>query len=125
MQRDMDLVRELLLRLETVELPIGASAVIDFHDPELSFTGKSPDEVKYHFALLKQVGLVLPFDRRDLFQSLSWDGHDFADSVRDPEVWAKAKQGALEAKGFTFDLLRDLVKGLIKKKMEDWTGIPL
>ncbi len=56
---------------------------------------------------------------------LTWKGHDFIDSVRDDEVWAKTKKGAEEARGFTIDLLKDLAKGLVKKKIEEHTGITL
>jgi hypothetical protein len=56
---------------------------------------------------------------------LEWAGHDFLDSVRDPEIWAKTKQGAETAKGFTVDLLKDLAKGLVKKQIEDYTGVKL
>lgn len=53
------------------------------------------------------------------------DGHDFLDSIRDPDVWNKTKKGALAAGGFTLNLLNDLAKGFIKKKIEDSTGIML
>jgi hypothetical protein len=58
-------------------------------------------------------------------ERLSMDGHDFLDSIRDPDVWNKTKKGALAAGGFTLNLLNDLAKGLIKKKIEDSTGIKL
>lgn len=59
------------------------------------------------------------------FRALTWAGHDFIDSVRDPETWAKTKKTAAGAGGFTVDLLKDLAKGLIKKKIEEHTGIKL
>jgi len=60
-----------------------------------------------------------------LFDRLSWAGHDFVDSVRSPEVWAKTKKGAEAAGGFTVDLLKDLAKGFIKKQIEDLTGVKI
>jgi hypothetical protein len=59
------------------------------------------------------------------FQSLTWEGHDFLDSVRDPKIWAKTKSGALAAGGFTVDLLKELAKGFIKKQIEERTGVKL
>lgn len=59
------------------------------------------------------------------FRRLSWAGHDFLESIRSPEVWAKTKAGALAAGGFTVELLGDLAKGFIKKQIEDRTGIKL
>jgi hypothetical protein len=49
----------------------------------------------------------------------------FLDTVRDPEIWKKTKEGAISAKGFTLDLLQDLAKGFIKKQIEERTGITL
>ena len=45
--------------------------------------------------------------------------HDFLDSVRDPETWAKTKKAAAGAGGFTVELLRDLAKGFVKKQIEE------
>ncbi|MFG1375448.1 DUF2513 domain-containing protein [Xanthobacter autotrophicus] len=56
---------------------------------------------------------------------LTWQGHDFIDSVRDPKVWENTKNGATAAGGFTVDLLRDLAKGFIKKQIEEYTGIQI
>jgi hypothetical protein len=53
------------------------------------------------------------------------DGYDFLDSMRNPEIWAETKKGAEEAGGFTFDLIRDLAKGLVKKQIEELTGVKL
>ena len=60
-----------------------------------------------------------------LMNGISWAGHDFIDSVRDPETWKKTKAGAAAAGGFTFDLVKDLAKGLVKKQIEKHTGIEL
>ena len=59
------------------------------------------------------------------FRSLTWAGHDFLDSIRDPIVWSKTKKGAMEAGGFTFDLLKDLAKGFLKKQIEERTEVAL
>jgi len=38
------------------------------------------------------------------FERLSWEGHDYLDAVRDPEIWLKTKQGTEAIGAFTFDL---------------------
>jgi Hypothetical protein (DUF2513) len=55
----------------------------------------------------------------------TWRGHDFIDSVRDPEIWRKTKEGAQAAGGFTIELLRELAKGFIKTQIEKHTGVKL
>jgi hypothetical protein len=56
---------------------------------------------------------------------ITWHGHEFLDSVRDPKIWERAKKGAEGAGGFTVDLLKDLAKGLVKKQIEEYTGVKL
>ncbi len=56
---------------------------------------------------------------------LTWDGHDFLDSIRDPVIWQETKEGVKKAGGFSLELLGDLAKGLLKKKIEDHTGVQL
>lgn len=56
---------------------------------------------------------------------LTWHGHEFLDAIRDPEVWKKTKNGALAAGGFTFDLLKELAKGYLKKQIADRTGVEI
>ena len=102
MKRDMDLVRELLLKLESYPLPPGAMAILDGHEPDMAVEGCSGAEVTYHLDLLREAGLIespgsQPMDGVT-FRRLSWAGHDFLDSVRNPEVWRKTKKGA-EAAG--------------------------
>jgi Hypothetical protein (DUF2513) len=60
-----------------------------------------------------------------VINGLTWAGHDFLDSIRDPKIWEKTKKGAEAAGGFTVDLLKDLAKGLVKKQIEEYTGVKL
>lgn len=52
-------------------------------------------------------------------------GHEFLESVRDPEVWKKTKNGAKKIGSFGIDLLSALAKDLIKKKIRDYTEVEL
>lgn len=133
MKRDMDLIRELLLKLEA--LPIRQGGVVHIalyeNDPEddLRIDGFTFDQIEYHLNLIDQAGLIVGAGNRPmtgiLFKSLSWEGHDFLDSIRDPEVWRKTRNGVKEVGGFTFELVKDLAKGFVKKQIEDRTGIVL
>lgn len=132
MRRDMDLIRELLLKLEALDVPPGSLTTIYPGEPELSVEGFSSDAVSHHLRMLESGGMLegpddgaFSADGALLFWELTWKGRDFIDSVRDPETWAKTKKGALAAGGFTVDLLKDLAKGLIKKQIEERTGIQL
>ncbi|TBW32844.1 DUF2513 domain-containing protein [Siculibacillus lacustris] len=129
MQRDMDLIRELLLKLEALPLPSGANMYLQPEDEEVAVPEHSADQIAYHLDLIQNAGFLEQSRsnpaRGIMFCGLSWAGHDFLDSVRNPETWAKTKKGALAAGGWTADILKDLAKGFIKKQIEEYTGVKL
>lgn len=129
MRRDMDLIRELMLKIE--ELPTAHHSEFRLQpgtDP-MAVSGFSENEIEYHLRLIVEAGLITSrgrFGNGDFrLDRMTFAGHDFVDSVRSPEVWAKTKKGAEAAGGFTVDLLKDLAKGFIKKQIEDLTGVKL
>lgn len=127
MTRDMDLVRELLLAIDRDPVFDGLHQMEpDAPDP-LGITEYTYEQVAYHLTLLIEAGMVVGKSgmRMPIITRLTWQGHDFLDSVRDPEIWAKTKKGALAAGGFTIDLIADLAKGFLKKQIEDRTGVKL
>lgn len=126
MKRDMDLIRDLLLAIEADNRLNGITHL----EPEIGEFGVTESnfyEVAYHLTLLIEAGFIEGRRgmRMPIITRLTWAGHDFADSIRDPEVWAKTKKGAMAAGGFTVELLRDLAKGFIRKKVEEMTGVQL
>lgn len=132
MKRDMDLIREILLEIE------GGKRVYDIRSGEMSralgieeegsLSREEADKWNYHLNLLQESGQV-EFRKTGgggwFVEGITWSGHDFLDSVRDPDVWDRTKAGALKAGGFTVELLKDLAKGFIRKQIEDRTGISL
>ena len=129
MKRDMDLIRELLLHLEAIPMPTDGETAIFPNDDRIAVPGHDPAQVDYHLGLLRSAHFLDESHARPAsginFRGLTWQGHDFLDSVRDPKIWAKTKDGALAAGGFTVDLLKDLAKGLVEKQIEERTGIKL
>jgi Hypothetical protein (DUF2513) len=129
LKRDMDLIRELLLRLEALPIRRGGIVTICPETDELAVPGYDADQIDHHLFLIREADLIRPQEPPTfggvMFSRLSWEGCDFLDSIRDPEVWAKTKKSAEVAGGFTFDLLKDLAKGFIKTKIEEHTGVKL
>ena len=126
MKRDMDLIRELLLKLES--WPVERGDMVPISPGAISTENHSPHEIEYHLTLLKEAGFVdfpQEWQAGFFFRVITWEGHDFLDPVRDPKIWAKTKDGALAAGGFTVDLLKDLAKGFVKKQIEERTGVTL
>jgi hypothetical protein len=129
MQRDMDLIRELLLKLEALLIRPGGTVIITPDGEEIAVPGYNADQIDYHLSQISKAGLIDEGGARPMigigFRCLTPAGHDFLDSVRDPQTWAKTKKAAVGAGGFTVDLLKGLAKGFIKKQIEEKTGIKL
>jgi Hypothetical protein (DUF2513) len=119
MQRDMDLARQLLLHIESDDQYNGSG--YGPVDPE-ELNKKQPSEiVLYHMKLLADAGFVDVVDwladGRPMIRGLTWKGHEFLDTVRDPQIWDKTKRAAKKAGGSTLELLADIAKALIKAEL--------
>ncbi|MCP3655421.1 MAG: DUF2513 domain-containing protein [Herbaspirillum sp.] len=125
----MDLIRELLLKLEAWHMELGDVFSIGPDDPGIAVAGYSDAEIEYHLTLLREKGFInCPGSQPMLgitYAGLTWEGHDFLDAVRSPEIWNKTQDSARAAGGFTVDLLKDLAKGLVKKQIEEYTGVKI
>ena len=101
------------------------SAIVGMDD-EGAMTREEAEHWRYQLKLLDDTGLV-EFRRSSggvwFVNCMSWQGHDFLESVRDPEIWKTTKDVAKKAGGSTFDTLIAIAKGLIKTKIEKHTGI--
>jgi hypothetical protein len=129
MRRDMDLYRQIVLKLEALDLEFGSVVTIDVSDGDLNIEGYTHEEIAYHLDQVIRSGMIddagaSSFDGPG-FRCLTPTGHDFADSVRDDKLWALTKEGALKAGGFTLQLLADLAKGFTRKQIEKHTGIQI
>lgn len=123
----MDVIRTLLLRLEGRYKGIG-TLIFDHGDDELAIEGVDPLGVTYDLGLLAEAGFVkgrVTATGDFMMEGMTWSGHHFLDSVRDDEIWRRTKEGVSLAGGFTFDLVKALAKGFVRKKVEGLTGIDL
>jgi hypothetical protein len=92
MKRDMDLIREILLRAE--ETPAGSRWVAE------SLLGHNTAEVVEHVKLLIDAGYVdgrTVTSEAAMILRITHDGHEFIDASREPTRWEKAKAKALSA----------------------------
>jgi hypothetical protein len=91
MQRNMDLVRTILMRIE--DSPSRGAA-----EP-FGILGFTPEQVDYHAHIMMEDGLiegvgVTNFESKGpeaVPQALTWKGHEFLDLARDQKRWNQAK----------------------------------
>jgi len=117
MNRDMDKVRTLLLALEELENPYFLSM-----DATPLGDIESPQEMVEYLKLLESGGL-LDVSQRSTCR-VSWAGHEFLDSVRDPEIWRQTKDGAAKVGSWSIKLLADLATGFVRAKAVQ-LGLPI
>ena len=98
MKRNMDLIREIMLALESTK-----------GQPDLSTLAGQHGEavVTYHAKLIYQAGLAegicdeqgLDGDDFVILTSLRWTGHDFIEAARNDTLWNEAKAKTKEVVG--------------------------
>ncbi|MBM3113280.1 DUF2513 domain-containing protein [Pseudomonas arcuscaelestis] len=124
MMRDMNLMRLLMLELEKIEIPGGGTVSMSDVGEALPIEGYTADQVRYHFRLIAEdSGWIVGGTKR--FSRITAAGHDFLDAVRDEDIWRMTREGALQVKGFTTDLLIDLAKGYLKNRIRQFTNIEI
>ena len=121
MKRDMDLVRDLLLAIEDG---------LDKLDFKQGLPGKdyTAEQLRHHFQIMTEYGLIKEegtlLGGPVYIEGLTWEGHDFVDTLRDPEIYKHAKSAAATVGGVGFKALVEIGKAVAKQKLQD-LGIPL
>jgi hypothetical protein len=91
MQRNMDLVRTILMRIED-----NASGRAEY---PFGIAGFTPEQVGYHAHIMMEEGLIEGVDVTNSHSkgpeviptTLTWKGHEFLDLARDQKRWNQAK----------------------------------
>jgi hypothetical protein len=124
MKRDMDVVRDVLHQISAAPEKPSSSDLVK---------GKAEDDanrVLYHIELLCNAGFVTGISSSPLnsdykiwsLLDLTWQGHEFADAVRSPEVWRKTKEGVNKVGSWTLDLVVELAKTYAKQVAREKLG---
>ncbi len=90
MKRDLDLIRDMLFTIESINTPDTPVGISDFNP-----LGKSKEELFYHAQLLMDENFIEGvFSDVAMFFSVTRitnNGHDYLDAVRDSSIWNKTK----------------------------------
>jgi hypothetical protein len=124
MKRDLDLIREILLRIEADPKFDGSPNPVDAS--VLGITERPNMEVMYQLAQLIEGGLLAgkilaagttPPVAVVVFK-LTWQGHDYLDSVRDSDIWQKTKTRIGVVASVGFGVVLEVAKAEIMKKLK-------
>lgn len=114
MKRDMDLIRLLLMDLESEE--------------DIDLSGYSDEQIVYHQSLLVDSklceGAVLRDGQEQVVRvditHLNWAGHDFLDAARNERVWRKVKEKMTSVGG---GMTIAIVTQMLKKEVAAQLGL--
>lgn len=89
MKRNADLIRKILLEIESHD---------DLSGPtQLDIEGYTPEQITYHIILLDEAGLIVAYDKSTFggtewsVDRLTWHGHEFLDAAKNDQHWSKVK----------------------------------
>lgn len=120
MKRDMDLIRAMLLEVES--WPPGARVP----STRIVIGPYTEEQIRYHAELLYDAGFIggvvavhrASGERPAIVGRLTWHGHEFVDATRSDIVWAAVKKRAEPVEGSTsMELLAELVSSVSRSMM--------
>ena len=115
MKLDKDLVRNLLLQIEAKPDPIGLI--------EITVAGHPREEVAYHIQILDEAGFIKAEDLSSYdgydwrAERLTFDGHEFLDTVRDAKIWRRTKEIAKSTGVASVKALFEIGKSVAKQSL--------
>lgn len=123
MTRDMELIRTILLKVEADPKFDGS-----YHSAgaaSLGITDHTDEEVLYHLVMLVDAGFLVGNTKMArmgdvVVAKLTWNGHEFLDAIRDPDIWSKTKERAKGVASIGLGLVWELAKAEIKVRL----GLP-
>ena len=121
MKRDMNLVREILLRLEDAPADFDNPVPLTVGEPPLDIPGYTKEQIVYHVRIMAQGDLIqhtgMSGDngtRIARFGGLRWLGHEFLDDVRNPKAWEETKSRMDKLGGASFQVAWELAKAYLR-----------
>ncbi len=117
MKRDMDVVRDLLLRSEAADGSVSINDALETYHVRIMLDARLIEG-----RISEEITSDAP--RNSHIHNLTWAGHDFLDAARDETVWRTAKEKVLKpGVSWTFELLKDVLKALAKQQLSR-VGLP-
>lgn len=118
--RDVDLIRDILGRIESDSQMDGTREFYFNTAEEFGLPDRSSDELVYNFSLLVEAGFVdgeacavLPI----IVRRLTWSGHEFLDSIKDAGIWEKTKERIKGLPGVALAVVAAIAEAELKKHL--------
>jgi hypothetical protein len=117
MQRDMDLIRSILMVM--ADHPDGNAP------HPLKIAGYTDEQIGYHCYLLADAGLIVGIDATNLSSrspyyipsTMRWEGYEFLESSRDPDVWKQAKDVVGKVGGASLNVWTSVLTKIVMQNL--------
>lgn len=117
MKREMELVREILFRLNNHEH--------GYAPDNLEIDGFSSEQIGYHCLLLGEAGLIQATDATTMASRspkaspvrLTWEGHEFIENAQNEKVWGQAKEAVGKVGDASFAVWADVLAQVVKQNL--------
>lgn len=111
MKRDMDVVRDLLLRTEAANGSVSIRDSVETYHVRIMIDGRLVEG-----RISEEITSDAPRD--SYIHNLTWAGHDFLDAARDEGLWQRAREKFLKpATSWTFSILLEWLKAEIRSRI--------
>ena len=116
MERNMELIRKILLKVESNTHQLKGPTLIE---------GFSQALLVYNIKLLAQAGFITPSSLIDAtrgysvnhISGLTWEGHDFLDSIRDDSTWTHVKSKIKDIGSVPLEVVKALAIAYLTNKL--------
>lgn len=117
MKRDMELVRQILLRLNEHEH--------GFAPDELAIEGFTEDQIGYHCLLLDEAGLIQAVDTSTISAlspsahpiRLKWEGHEFIENAQNEKEWNQTKEAVGKLGDVSFSVWASVLSQVVMQNL--------
>lgn len=117
MKRDMDLIRQILIKMEDHEH--------GYVFQNFEINGYSAELVGYHCYLLDQAGLIdainISSDDDEspnaMPKCLTWNGHEFIQNAKNESNWLQAKAAVAKAGDVSFSIWASVLANIVTKNL--------
>jgi hypothetical protein len=124
MKRDLDLLREIMLVLED-KMEYGKNFQSNQLIEVIQDKTLNMHKLAYHVGLLVESNLIRAKENKYyggeptdyLINTITSQGHDFIDTIRQDTTWNKIKAKASDIGGFSLSILMDIGKELLNNKI--------
>jgi hypothetical protein len=129
MKRDLNLVREILLRLEPLSANPDQAVTLTIGEPPLDIPSYTNEQIVYHIRIMEEGGLIrysggvhtpglglqgpgsVHIAR---FGGLTWQGHEFLDDVRNPKTWEATKKAVSKVGDVSLQVAWEIARAYLR-----------